>query len=56
MLVAMIVAAFIGSVTDADESDEVDARNGAQRFLTVLLANPRYGTAFDRVYGFHIDR
>lgn len=52
----MIVAAFIGSVTDADESDEVDARNGAQRFLTVLLANPRYGTAFDRVYGFHIDR
>ena len=56
VLVAMIVAAFFGSVTDADESDEVDARNGAQRFLTVLLANPRYGTAFDRVYGFHIDR
>ncbi len=40
----------------ADEVDEADAKVAAERFLTVLVKNPRFGTAFDRVYGFCIDR
>jgi tetratricopeptide (TPR) repeat protein len=28
----------------------------SQRFLQVLLRNPRPGTAFDRVYSYHLDR
>jgi tetratricopeptide (TPR) repeat protein len=39
-----------------DEVDEADARVAAERFLTILVKNPRFGTAFDRVYGFCIDR
>ena len=43
-------------VVRADEVDEADAKVAAERFLTVLVKNPRFGTAFDRVYGFCIDR
>ena len=46
----------VSHVVRADEVDEADARVAAERFLTVLVKNPRFGTAFDRVYGFCIDR
>jgi tetratricopeptide (TPR) repeat protein len=46
----------VSHVLRADEVDEADAKVAAERFLTVLVKNPRFGTAFDRVYGFCIDR
>ena len=46
----------VSHVVRADEVDEADAKVAAERFLTVLVKNPRFGTAFDRVYGFCIDR
>lgn len=41
---------------DTELSDE-EARQikTAERFLDVLLKNPRYGTALDRVYGHHVE-
>lgn len=38
--------------------DEEDARQQQiiERFLTVLEANPRRGTALDKIYGFHVER
>lgn len=46
----------VGHAVRADEVEEADAKIAAERFLAVLVKNPRYGTAFDRVYGFCIDR
>ena len=46
----------VSHVVRADEVDEASAKVAAERFLTVLVKNPRFGTAFDRVYGFCIDR
>ncbi len=46
----------VSQAVRADEVDEADAKVAAERFLTVLVKNPRFGTAFDRVYGFGIDR
>ncbi len=58
LLTCLIVMALmpVGHVVRADEVDEADAKVAAERFLTVLVKNPRFGTAFDRVYGFCIDR
>jgi predicted Zn-dependent protease len=39
-----------------DEPDENTEKLTAERFLKVLIGNPRFGTAFDRVYEFHMDR
>ncbi len=55
LLSAAILFCGVRSV-NADENDEAKARTTTERFLKVLLANPRYGTAFDRVYSFHMDR
>ena len=55
LLSAAILLCGVRSV-NADEHDEEKARTTTERFLKVLLANPRYGTAFDRVYSFHMDR
>ena len=53
----MCAGTFVNTTSvNADEHDEEKARTTTERFLKVLLANPRYGTAFDRVYGFHMDR
>src|SRR5258708_1882738 len=39
----------------ADAEEEKD-RAIAERFRRVLESNPRRGTAFDRLYGFHVER
>lgn len=39
-----------------ENSDEEKERLAAERFLVVLEKNPRRGTAFDRVYGYHVER
>jgi len=42
---------------DADElSEEATAVRTYEQFLIVLLRNPRFGTAWDRVYEFHANR
>ncbi|MFO1000553.1 MAG: tetratricopeptide repeat protein [Planctomycetaceae bacterium] len=57
LLCLLVSSGVCGSHSiEADEVDEADARIAAERFLTVLVKNPRFGTAFDRVYGFCIDR
>ncbi|MFN9719290.1 MAG: tetratricopeptide repeat protein, partial [Planctomycetota bacterium] len=43
-------------VSVADEQTEDEAKIATGRFVQVLLRNPRPGTAFDKVYSFHIDR
>ena len=45
-------AAVVGQ--DADDDDK--ERATVSRFVTVLEKNPRRGTAFDKVYGFHVER
>ena len=37
-------------------SEEVEQAEVAAQFLKVLLTNPRFGTAFDRVREFYLDR
>ena len=39
---------------DADEEDRAQKIN--ERFLSLVKRTPRFGTAFDRVYGFHVER
>ncbi len=43
--------------SDEEELSDEEARQikTAERFLDVLLKNPRYGTALDRVYGHHVE-
>ena len=43
--------------SEASELSEEEARQikTTERFLEVLLKNPRYGTALDRVYGHHVE-
>lgn len=41
------------AVQDNELSDEAADVQKYQQFLKVLLRNPRYGTAYDRVYEFH---
>ncbi|MCC7336239.1 MAG: DUF1583 domain-containing protein [Pirellulaceae bacterium] len=45
------------TTAEAIELTEEEARQikTTERFLDVLLKNPRYGTALDRVYGHHIE-
>ena len=45
----------VGAANSAVAADEEPAEV-ANQFLKVLLANPRFGTAFDRVREFHLDR
>ena len=42
---------------DTESSDEEkEARAGYERFLKLVLRQPKPGTAFDRVYAFHLER
>lgn len=46
--------------SQSDDAVDLDAEAAkqaaiAQRFATILEKNPRRGTAFDRVYGFHVE-
>lgn len=56
VLLSAAIFLCTGTFLNADETDEAKARSTTERFLKVLLANPRYGTAFDRVYSYHMDR
>ena len=39
-----------------EQSDEAQEIQKYRQFLRVLLGNPRFGTAYDRVYEFHANR
>jgi tetratricopeptide (TPR) repeat protein len=59
LLLLMGWSGFAWSEATAQEfsADERDSETlAAQRFLQVLLRNPRPGTAFERVYSYHLDR
>ncbi len=45
------------TTVEANELSEEEARQikTTERFLDVLMKNPRYGTALDRVYGHHVE-
>ncbi|MDA1229218.1 MAG: tetratricopeptide repeat protein [Planctomycetota bacterium] len=45
-----------GGCQSPDESDQAADIQTYQQFLKVLLGNPRFGTAWDRVYEFHSNR
>src|SRR5687768_3441399 len=51
-------AGSLNKVRTLESADEVNADQNrvASQFLKVLLANPRFGTSFDRVREFHVDR
>lgn len=55
----VVIAAFSFALMDtcviADDAS-VDERAIADRFATVLERNPRRGTAFDKVYGYHAEQ
>jgi tetratricopeptide (TPR) repeat protein len=46
--------AFVRQDEAASEEESVQIKT-AERFLSVLEKNPRYGTALDRVYGHHVE-
>jgi tetratricopeptide (TPR) repeat protein len=45
----------IPAVSQELSDDEAQAKQIAERFATVLEKNPRRGTAFDKVYGYHVE-
>ncbi len=45
---------LLAQETDA-AAEELQQIKNAERFLSVLEKNPRYGTALDRVYGHHVE-
>lgn len=44
------------AATDEPDPEEARDRAAAERFRRVLETNPRRGTAFDRLYGYHVER
>ena len=44
------------AIHNDEQNDEAAALETYERFLKVLLGNPRLGTAWDRVYEFHVTR
>ena len=59
VLILIIHACSVSAVSlsAADEPvDDVAAVQTYQQFLKVLFRNPRFGTAYDRVYEFHANR
>ncbi len=57
-----VVVSYVASTTDVafsagdERVDDAAAVQKYQQFLKVLVRNPRYGTAYDRVYEFHASR
>src|SRR4051794_35324815 len=41
---------------DDPSADDIREKAIADRFRTVLEANPKRGTALDRLYGYHVER
>ena len=59
VLILILHACFLSAVamSACDEPvDEAAAVQTYQQFLKVLFRNPRFGTAYDRVYEFHANR
>ena len=66
VLPTLVIVVAIGSwavhalaFQDADKTEtpaEANARKIAVRFLSILEKKPRFGTALDKVYGFHVER
>ena len=42
--------------TAADADEEIQARTSYERFLKLLMRQPKPGTALDRVFAFHLER
>lgn len=54
---ALMSVLLFAAISLAQQSTEDDAdRISAERFATILERNPRRGTAFDKVYGYHLER
>lgn len=51
-----LVLALADTIFAQQSQDDESQRLSAERFLTVLLKNPRRGTAFDKVYDYHLER
>jgi cytochrome c-type biogenesis protein CcmH/NrfG len=57
VLSALVFTLQLSNTVAADErSDESGAVKQYTQFLKILLRNPRFGTAYDRVYEFHANR
>jgi tetratricopeptide (TPR) repeat protein len=59
-LVLILVLCGSAAWSQSDDAVDLDAEEAkqaaiAQRFASILEKNPRRGTAFDRVYGFHVE-
>src|SRR5579871_554343 len=57
-IVVSMAFANVPGVLVAQSSDSDEAREQAvyERFVSVLEKNPRRGTAFDKVYAYHVER
>ncbi len=53
---ASVILASGGCQSPDEQDDEAADIQTYQQFLKVLLGNPRFGTAYDRVYEFHSNR
>ncbi len=56
LLLSLLCTLLAFSQPPGENSDDEKERIASERFLTVLEKNPRRGTAFDRVYGYHVER
>ncbi|MBS0201371.1 MAG: tetratricopeptide repeat protein [Planctomycetes bacterium] len=54
-LIALIFASSSSLNCVAQDMDEETQRAISERFATVLEKHPRRGTAFDKVYGYHVE-
>ena len=55
LFVIAVVLVFRAASCLAQEGDDAAQRAIAERFIAVLEKNPRRGTAFDKVYGYHVE-
>ncbi|MDB5342997.1 MAG: tetratricopeptide repeat protein [Schlesneria sp.] len=53
---AVVIAGSVATCLAQESADDAVERQNIERFATILERNPRRGPAFDKVYGYHLER
>lgn len=53
---AVVIAGSVATCLAQESTDDGVERQNIERFATILERNPRRGPAFDKVYGYHLER
>jgi tetratricopeptide (TPR) repeat protein len=53
---AVVIAGSVATCLAQESTDDAVERQNMERFATILERNPRRGPAFEKVYGYHLER